>query len=648
MRSRSLVLMMLVAWMAVGVYLAASQYNEAPMLAEMVARGELPPVEERLPEHPVVLNVPEVGVYGGTWHRVQAGETDWVWRLVSFEAFAIFDPHQRELLPELADSWEFIDENYTQMLVHIHPGIKWSDGVPYTAEDYVFWWNEVVLGKDPAGNPSPWAWMAQPWTMRGGVPMKVEALDDYTLLFTFGAPNPTAPLWFQTGPHFAMEVWPAHYVKTLHPNYNPDIDSWDVMEKTLKTQGNQNPDQPVLSPWKTVEYVPGQHLILERNPYFWKVDQEGNQLPYIDRVIVEYVSDVETLKLKLVSGEVDFQIRDELTSADYPLLAAGQESGGYTLKLYHTGRGAQPCLFPNLNSENDQLRKFFRDQRVRIALSIGIDREYINELIYNGLLKPYSATIGEDSWHFAAVPEGQEILREWQTRYSEYDPERANKLLDEAGYPRGPDGWRRFPDGSVVQFTCAVNLLDENKRYLEVMQLVKEYWAELGIKLIVDDMSDDEYWTTVDNLNYDMYCYESSDLDCFAWPATLFPTVHWRTWPQVTKWYKTGGEQGKAPEYYSSRGEGDVERRLIDLYEQILSLPGAPDSTERHRLVLEGIRIHIEEGPFMIGIVGEPTIPGVIKNNFRNVGDFCITGPHWMNAPRNMYPEQFYFGPEEK
>ena len=617
-----------------------TKFNEAPMLKEKVDTGELPPVEKRLPDKPVVLSVDEIGKYGGTWRRAQAGEIDWVWFLVNFESFGIFDVYQEKMVPELAEWWKF-NEDYTELTVRFHEGIKWSDGVPLTVDDCIFWWEEVVLGKDEHGSDSPWNWLLQPWTVVGGKPMKIEKIDDITMKFKFAAPNPTAPLWFQTGPHFVY-VWPTHYVKKFHPNYNPEIDNWEAMQTTLRNHGTKNPDQPTLSPWKTVSYVPGERLILERNPYFWKIDQKGNQLPYIDRVWIEYLSDIETLKLKLVSGEVDFQIRDELSSADYPLLFDNQKTGDYTVKLFHTGRGAQPCLFPNLNHKDDKLRLFFRNQKVRIALSTGIDREYINKMMYNDLMEPCSATFGADSWHFK-VKGGPELLKEWQQKYSEYDPEKANKLLDEAGYEKGSDGWRQFPDGTKLKFICMLNVLDQNKKYIDVMQLIKENWAELGIEVIMDDVSNDEYWSTVDGREYDMYVYESSDLDCFAWPAGLFPVVHWRTWPEVTYWFKTGGEQGIDPEYYANRGEGDAEVRLLDLYKKVLTLPGDPDAFERHKLIHEAIRIHIDEGPFMIGIVGEPTIPGILKNNFKNVGDFCVTGPHWMNAPRNMYPEQFYF-----
>jgi len=617
-----------------------TQYNEAPMLKNMVERGELPPVEERLPESPVVLEtLDKIGQYGGTWRRAQVGETYWVWTLVNFESLGMFDCYGENIIPELAKEWTFNDD-YTEMTLKIHEGIKWSDGSPFTVDDFIFFWEEVVLGKDDHGNSSPHAYLALPWTMRGGEPMKLQKIDNYTMKFIFAAPNPTAPVWFQTG-HSRRYIWPTHWIKQYHPKYNDNIDTWEQMEINLKPNGWTNTEQPVLNPWKAVEYLPGQRLTMERNPYFWKVDYEGNQLPYIDRVVIEFLSDIETLKLKLIRGEVDFQVRDELTSFDYPMLAANQQVGDYTLKLYHTGRGAQPCLYPNLNSENKILRDFFRNQKVRIALSIGINREYINELIYNGLMKPYSATIGADSWHFK-VPGGQELLNEWQQTYAEFDPERANRLLDEAGYAKGSDGWRHFPDGKPIEFIATLRAWDQNKRYLDVMQIVKENWADLGVDLIVDDVSVDEWTNSQQSANYDVLVYESSDLDAIAWPVTLVPMGNPRSWGKVTDWFISGGTKGVDPAFYANNGEGDVELRLLNLYEKWLSLPGDAASQERYQLVHEAIRIHIDEGPFMIGVVGEPTIPGIVKNNFKNVGDFMITGPHFLTGPRNMYPEQFY------
>ncbi len=635
---------LLLAMLLAGFGLA--QYNESPMLADRVATGELPAVAERLPVNPVVLDIPgrEIGQYGGTWRRAQVGEIGWVWRLANFEAFAIWDERQETYVNELLESYEFNDD-LTELTVHLHEGTKWSDGAPYTVDDYIFWWEEVVNGLDPNGNASPWTYMIQPWTNFGGETMQLEKIDDNTMRYHFAIPHPTAPLWWQTAPHFGLEVWPAHYIKTIHPNYNTEVEGWRLMSQQLREIGIYNPEMPTLSPFMPVEYIPGEHLIAERNPYFWKVDAEGNQLPYIDRVRIDFVTDVETLKLKLVTGEVDFQIREELTAADYPLLAAGQERGDYTMRLFHTGRGAQPALYPNLNHSDDTLRRFFRNQNVRIALSIGIDRVTINELIYNGLLQPISATFGADSWHFKAVPNGQEILEEWQQTYAEYDPERANRLLDEAGYLRGSDGRRLFPDGTPIEFVVSINSIDQNKRYLDVAQLIRETWTGLGIRAIMDDMSNDEWRQQVFTIqDYDMFMFESSDLDNFAWPAALFPGVGGRWEPEVTRWYKSNGARGLSPEHYSEMGEGDYERRLLDLFTRMLS---ETDELKRHEIVIEGVRIHIDDGPFMIGVVGEPTIPGIIKNNFRNVGEFAITGPHWMNSPRNMYPELFFFATEE-
>ena len=638
---RGIVLVALAAFLCLISSTISFAFNEAPMLAALVKSGALPPVDQRLPKQPVVLNVPEVGTYGGTWHTVQAGEIDWVWGLNVFEGFGIFNPHGDKIVPELADSWN-MNSDYTEMTIHLHQGIKWSDGVPFTVDDVIFWWNEVILGKDKKGSGSPWDYEKAPWTTRGGKAMTIAKIDNFTLKYHFFAPNPTAPLWFQTAPWFPYTVYPMHYVKKFHPQYNANISTWDELQKAITWGGMRNPDQPVLGPWKTASYVPGQRLVLERNPYFWKVDQKGNQLPYIDKVEISYVSDIETLKLRLVEGDSDFQVRDELSSADYPLLLAGQKRGNYTVRFYHTGRGAQPCLFPNLEVANDNLRHFFREQRVRIALSVGIDRKAINDLIYNGLSKPFSGTFGADSWHFK-VPGGPELLNEWQQKYSEYDPDRANQLLDAAGYRRGPDGVRRFPDGSQVTFTVLVNTLDQNKRYLDVMQMVKENWFEIGVKANMHSVSNDEWVNYRDSYNFEMLCWESSDLDDIAWPGALFPVVSGRNWPQVTEWYLTHGEKGIPPQTYVNKGEGDVELRLINLYEKVLSMPGAPDSLERHKLIHEAIRIHIDEGPFMIGVEGEPTIPGIVKNNFKNVGDFGITGPHWANFPRNLYPEQFFF-----
>jgi len=613
---------------------AFAQYSEAPMLAELVAQGDLPPVGERLPAEPVVLTPNgEVGEYGGTWHQAQESDfPEWM-MLQIYEGLGMWNPRQSAFVPELAESWEYNADN-TELTLRLRKGIKWSDGQPMTADDYLFWWNEVVLGTDDDDNPSPWTWFQQPWTLAGGEPMQLEKIDDYTILHRFGAPNPNAHYWWETEPIY-QRIWPSHYLKQFHPNYAEGVADWQPLVEVVRFHGVGNPDMPVVTPWKTVQYVADQRLVLERNPYFWKVDSEGNQLPYIDRIEVSYVGTMDNVKLRILNGEVDFQIRPEMTGADYPLLFEGQEQGDYQVKLYQTGRGAQPALYPNLNHAEPKLQQFFRDQRVRTALSIGIDRTLINDVIYNGVLKPIQGTIGADSWHFK-VGDGPQLLEAWQQVAAEYDPERANQLLDEAGYARGTDGRRTFEDGTPIAFVITINTTDQvTKKYVDALDIVKEGWAELGVDVILDDVSPEEWEQTINSLSYDMYAYESSDHNAFTWPAQLIPAVHERSWPAVTRWVKTGGEQGKGPEAFP----GDLEERLLAIWDKIQT---EPDEAKRHALVHDAIRIHINEGPFFFGVVGEPTIPGVIRNNFKNVGDYAITGPFWADAPRNMYPEQFF------
>jgi peptide/nickel transport system substrate-binding protein len=614
--------------------LALAQYQEAPVLQERVAAGELPPVADRLPENPLVLTPLEaIGTYGGTWNLVQESDFPWWGSHLLYEDLAMWNPDQSAFVPELAESWSYNDDS-TQLTLNLREGLKWSDGMPMTADDYIFWWEEVVLGTDLDGNPSPWSWFQQPWTKAGEQPMQLEKVDDFTILHTFAAPNPNAHYWWETGPVF-QRVWPTHFLKQFHPQYNDAANGWEDLQNAVNFHGFGKPDMPVLTPWKTAEYLPDQRIVLERNPYFWKVDTDGNQLPYIDRIVIDYVGTMENVKLRILNGEVDFQIRPEMTGADYPLLFEGQEQGNYEVRLFHTGRGAQPALYPNLNHPDANLQAFFRDQRVRIALSIGIDRALINDVIYNGLLQPFQGTIGADSWHFK-VGDGPALLEEWQQAYAEYDPERANQLLDEAGYVRGQDGSRIFPDGSKISFVATINTADQGtKNYVDAMQMVKEAWAELGIEVILDDVSQEEYDQTIDAGTFDMYVYESSDHNAFTWPAQLIPVVHRRSWPMVTMWYQTNGEQGSGPEAYP----GDVEERLLAIWEKIQT---ETDELARHKLVHDAIRIHIDEGPFFIGVVGEPTIPGVIHRGFRNVGNDAITGPWWANSPRNMYPEQFF------
>jgi len=385
------------------------KFNEAPALRTKVAAGELPPVEERLPREPVVMiPVEEVGQYGGTWKRGWTGPSDasgLTGKLMKQQLIK-WNREATKIIPNIAKGWE-VSEDRRVYTFYLREGMKWSDGEPFTADDYVFYHDDYLLNKE--------VYPVYPqFLMAGGEPAKVEKVNDYTVRFRFATPyvNFLETIMGQYGLYA-----PKHYLKQFHPRYT----SMDELEKMMKEEGFTswsqlylskrpanhgevyNPDLPCIWAWIPVNDLTTQRFIMERNPYFWKVDTEGNQLPYIDRVANELVESTEMIVFKAMSGELDFQAR-HIMFKDYVLFKENEEKGDYRVLVWEAVDGGNPHLKLNLTCKDPVLRKIFEDKRFRFALSLAINRPEINEFCWLGMAKPRQASI---------TPTGRYYSREW-------------------------------------------------------------------------------------------------------------------------------------------------------------------------------------------------------------------------------------------
>ncbi len=284
--------------------------KEAPQLAAMVAAGELPPLEERLPAEPLIVQpVESVGKYGGTWRRVYKGIKD-------FHAFGrmVYDPilrwprdPQDPVQPGLAKEWTW-SEDGTELTLVLREGLKWSDGEPFTTADITFWWDDIEL--DTNITPAPHA----EWVVNGE-PMELEVIDDITIKLKFAGPNGLAetvglafhgnqwPLGFERFGFFA----PRHYLEQFHPRYNSEVKDYALFEEKAF---DFNIERPAMTPWTITDYeAAATEMVATRNPYYWKTDIEGNQLPYIDEIRFTLIEDNEAAAIQAISGNIDMQSR---------------------------------------------------------------------------------------------------------------------------------------------------------------------------------------------------------------------------------------------------------------------------------------------------------------------------------------------------
>ena len=354
----------------------AATYNEAPSLAAKVAAGELPPVDQRLPQNPLVLEpIERSGKYGGTLRMMENNDQFPQSRMFmyGFSLVRFADDGQR-VVPGLAHSWDH-NEDKSVWTFHLRKGIRWSDGQPFTVDDILFWWNEMVL-HDGLAEAVP------DWGQAGGQLADLVKLDDYTIQFRYAVPNPildarlaTWPNGYEQGPRLIV---PAHYMKQFHPDYS-EYESFEVFEEMLDWYVNM--DYPVLTAWKPVEYRPGERLILERNPYYYAVDTAGNQLPYIDRVEWRLSRDHEVIKNEIITGNVDFHLRPYLDLRDLALLRQNEARGSYRIFMWDSGSGSGPLFYPNQNHPEPEKQVVYQNAKFRQALSLAINRERINRQI---------------------------------------------------------------------------------------------------------------------------------------------------------------------------------------------------------------------------------------------------------------------------
>jgi len=335
------------------VVVAQTKYHEAPMLHELVLQGKLPPVDQRLPKNPkVVQPYEEIGRYGGTLHRVYTGVSD-LWNFRKFAGATYIKPVPGGLEPNVFDWWRYEDDGKT-LVLHIREGIKWSDGVPVTVDDFIYSWElrtnpqvpeafELRYMRDPAGKLG-----------------KLEKVDDYTIKIHYSVPYYLIPLLDLCSERGALE--PKHYLVQFDPRYNSDIKDWSLLNEKLPTEDNFTPalvGYPMLSAWVITEYTPHVRIVAERNPYYWKVDPAGNQLPYIDRVVWQYVSSSDVIPLMVAAGKIDMQSR-HLRFSDYVFYKQNEQQGNYTTRVL-TSTSLGPAVRLNYDCSDPVLRDLIRN-----------------------------------------------------------------------------------------------------------------------------------------------------------------------------------------------------------------------------------------------------------------------------------------------
>ena len=609
--------------------MASGKYNEAPMLADLVASGELPPVDERLPIEPLVIDVvDEIGQYGGTIRRAYLGPGDGcnTWRISRTGLFR-WSIDGFTVVPAIAKGWESNDAG-TEWTVFLREGMKWSDGDDFNADDFMWNYENVLLNEELT--PS------LPSFLRSGDEYgTVEKVDDYTIKFLYPNPNylfleiMTQADQACGGAGRNIPYLPSHYLQQFHKDFNPDVDklaeeagfeTW-VQLFDNKVSHHNNPERPSTRPWELDQVYGEPVVIASRNPYFYAVDSEGNQLPYIDSVTFTLTEDIEVINLKAVQGEIDFQGR-HLKMDNLPVLIEGQEAGGYVMSLWPTFGGTDIALFPN-HSYPAPVGDYLRDPVFRQALSLAIDRESIREISMLGMGVPRQAVPAPGHPHYPG--------EEYEAMFAEYDPDKANELLDSILPDKDDEGFRLLPDGE--RLVLSIGATAAFGAWPDVAQQSANYWGDVGIKAEMEEMTRDlltQRWQANELAFYTWN--EDTTGFTFSDSTKRVPVEGSLVAPGWEEWFTTSGASGEEPAQY-----------MKDLYDMHLQGPLLPEA-ERNALGQE-IYQTIAENVNNIGIVGlSPMVQGVIVTNakLRNVPE--SGGNDWpLRTPSTGYPEQFWY-----
>jgi peptide/nickel transport system substrate-binding protein len=587
--------------------------REAPMLAEKVAAGELPPLEERLPVNPLVVEPYEsLGQYGGTWKiGVLSPRAAYMSARTVTESFAMWDRTGSQPIPDVAESWEISDDGTTYTF-HLREGMKWSDGEPFTSADILFWFNDIIMNSEYTPAPPDWL------KIKGEV-AAVSAPDDYTVVFTFASPYSLfLPNLAFRG--VSMFDFPKHYISQFHPAYVDEAElaakikelgyeTWNTA--VLDLAYTANPDLPRISAWVNTTPKPETSAVFMRNPYYWKVDTEGRQLPYMDTMEIAIYQDREVMVLGAMNGEINYEAQ-VIAPTDFPVLSENEERGGYT--MYRYPRPVPMVVFFNMDSSDPVWGPLVKDKRFRLALSIGVDRNDINQSAFLGLGEITQAL---------PPPADPYSVPELNTVSTEFDPDEANRLLDEVGLDkRDSEGFRLSADGDRLSFTMPV--LGGQGVADRAYEILAEYWRKLGIDIAVNFMPSQNWVAMV----------RAGEHVAAGYPIWYVPTADTAYYAPLTGlYYATNGAQGVEPQ-----GE------LLKLQQLFDEMKAATDPAEQKRLGQEIVRIHAEN-LFKVGYVGGFQ-PVLADSRFHNIPHEYGLEDYRLYFPRYMQPEQWWLEQE--
>jgi peptide/nickel transport system substrate-binding protein len=580
------------------------------------------------PDEPLVLaDIPEIGRPGGTLRMLVSRTKDTRLYTVYGHARLVNYAPDLTLFADILADWQVEEERI--FTFRLRRGHRWSDGAPFTTEDFRFWWEDIALDPElsPVGPPVE-------MVVDGELP-KVEVIDPLTIRYSWSKPNPFfIPAIARASPLFVYA--PAHYLKKFHKKYvdqatlaklvaEDGARDWvQLFHRRERMYEADNPDLPTLQPWVPTVRPPAQRFVAVRNPYFHRVDSRRQQLPYIDEFVLEVV-DGKLIPVKTGAGETDLQARG-LSFKDFTFLKESEARSGLGLRLWKEARGAHLALHPNLNAADPVWRALFRDRRFRLALSLAVDREMLAQYLYFGLATPSNNTI---------LPESPLWSEEVGSACLGHDPARANALLDEIGLRMGGGGVRLLPDGRPLELV--VETAGEEQEQVDVLELLRDDFAKIGFRIHAKPSEREVLRNRIfsgEALMTIWYGIENGVPTPETSPHEFAPTSQYDQ-PQWPKWgqsYETRGDAGEPPDLPEAQ-------KLLELFD---AWRNATSRAGRER-AWRGILAAYAPQCWTIGLVKDVLQPVAVRNSLRNVPDEAVYNwePH---AQIGIYrPDTFFY-----
>ena len=609
-------------------------FSQSDYLAQMPTETPLPPIEERLPKTPRVLNLAERGLkpgrYGGSMRMLIGGQRDIRFMPINCYARLVGYNSDLKLEADILEAYEV--ENDRVFTFHLREGHKWSDGSPFTADDFRYVWDDVFHEKKLAKGGPPAGLMIN------GKPPRFEVIDARTVRYSWDDPNPDF-LADQASPSPIRLMSPAAYMKQFHMRYQTKellaqhiarerVDDWAALhQKMSRVVRPENPNLPTLDAWRNRTAPPAERFVFERNPYYYRVDENGLQLPYIDKVMLD-VSSADLIAAKTGTGESDLQVTN-LDFADYTFLKNAEQRYPLKVDLWKRTQGSRMALFPNLNCKDEGWRNLFRDVRFRRAMSLAINRGEINKAVFYGLATESSNSI---------LPDSPLFKPEYQKAWAAFDPDQANRLLDEIGLAMDDsEGMRRLPDGRLAKII--IEITGESTFETDALELIGDQLLQVGIKIYPHVAQRELLRRRVKG--GDAIMSVGGGLDngvptADMAPKELAPTsddqLQWSIWGLHAL---SGGSDGKAPDLPEAKA-------LLDLYSEWRKAEGFDQRTDVWHKMLALFTDQV----FTIGIVNATLQPVVQSSKLQNVPSKALYGFDPTSYLGVYLPDAFWYDEE--